>query len=84
VRNLRVAGDGDLLLGWHREHFVAREIPDADKEPILRSYLERWKWESGVFFGGVDATSPSEELRRIAPDHPVFRIEPPPPASPLA
>jgi deazaflavin-dependent oxidoreductase (nitroreductase family) len=77
VRNLRVAGDGDLLLGRHREHFVASEIPDADKEPILRSYLKRWKWEVGVFFGGVDASSSSEDLRRIAPGHPIFRIEPP-------
>jgi deazaflavin-dependent oxidoreductase (nitroreductase family) len=77
VRNLRVAGDGQLLLGRRRERFVASEIADADKEPILRSYLERWKWEVGVFFGGVDAASPSEELRRIAPDHPIFRIEPP-------
>jgi hypothetical protein len=74
VRNLRVAGEGDLLLGRHREHFLASEIPDTDKEGILRSYLERWKWEVGVFFAGVDATSTSEELRRIAPDHPIFRI----------
>jgi hypothetical protein len=80
VRNLRAAGQGDLLLGRHREHFVASEIPDTDKEGILRSYLERWKWEVGVFFAGVDATSTSEELRRIAPDHPIFRIEPPRPA----
>jgi hypothetical protein len=77
VRNLRVAGEGQLLLGRRHERFVASEISDADKEPILRSYLRRWKWEVGQFFGGVDATSPSEELRRIAPDHPIFRIETP-------
>ena len=75
VRNLRAAGRGHLLIGRRREPFVAVEIPDAEKEPILRAYLERWKWEVGQFFGGVDASSPSEELRRIAPDHPVFRIE---------
>ena len=75
VRNLRVAGDGQLLLGRRRERFVASEIADADKEPILRSYLRQWTWEVGMFFGGVDASSPSEELRRIAPDHPIFRIE---------
>ena len=75
VRNLRVAGEGQLLLGRRRERFVAAEIVDSDKEPILRSYLRRWKWEVAQFFGGVDADSPSEELRRIAPDHPVFRIE---------
>ena len=75
VRNLRVAGDGDLLLGSKREHFAATEVPDEEKEPILRAYLERWKWEVGQFFGGVGADSPSEDVRRIAPDHPVFRIE---------
>jgi len=34
----------------------------------------------GVFFGGVGADSSEEELRRISPDHPVFRIEAAPPA----
>jgi deazaflavin-dependent oxidoreductase (nitroreductase family) len=75
VRNLRVAGDGYLLLGRKREHFLASELPDDDKEPILRAYLERWKWEVGQFFGGVGADSPVADLHRIAPDHPVFRIE---------
>jgi deazaflavin-dependent oxidoreductase (nitroreductase family) len=78
VRNLRVAGEGDLLLGRRRERFAGAEVPDAEKEPILRAYLARWKWEVGQFFGGVDANSPSEELRRIAPDHPIFRVETPP------
>ena len=76
VRNLRAAGEGRLLLGRGSERFRAAEVPDAEKEPILREYLRRWKLEVGVFFGGVGADSPSEELRRVAPDHPVFRIEP--------
>jgi hypothetical protein len=37
-------------------------------------FLKRWKFEVGVFFGGVGPDSSDEELRRIAPDHPVFRI----------
>jgi deazaflavin-dependent oxidoreductase (nitroreductase family) len=74
VRNLRVAGEGDLLLGSHREHFTAVEVPDPEKEPILRAYLRRWKWEVGQFFDGVGPDSAAEELQRIAPDHPVFRI----------
>jgi len=74
VRNLRAAGEGHLLLGRRREHFTAIEIPDAEREPILRAYLRRWKWEVGQFFGGVGPDSPTEELERIAADHPVFRI----------
>ena len=42
---------------------------------ILHAYLKRWKAEVGVFFGGVGGDSSEEELRRISPDHPVFRIE---------
>jgi deazaflavin-dependent oxidoreductase (nitroreductase family) len=74
VRNLRAAGEGDLLLGARRERFRAVEVADADKEPILRAYLRRWKWEVGQFFGGVGPDSTSDEIARIAPDHPVFRI----------
>jgi hypothetical protein len=50
-------------------------LADADKEEILRAYLRRWKWEVGKFFDGVSADSPSEDLRRIAPEHPVFRVD---------
>ena len=75
VRNLRVAGEGDLLLGSRREHFRATEVPEAARVPILREYLRRWKWEVGQFFGGVGPDSSDDELTRIAPDHPVFRIE---------
>ena len=75
VRNLRVAGRGNLLLGRRTEPFSALEVPDVEKEPILREYLRRWKWEVGQFFGGVGPDAPADELARIAPDHPVFRIE---------
>jgi len=47
-----------------------------DKAAILRAYLKRWKVEVGVFFQGVSDESPESELRRIVPDHPVFRVEP--------
>lgn len=74
VRNLRVAGEGELRLGRRCERFVAEELDDDEKVGVLRAYLRRWKAEVGVFFGGVGATSSDDELRRIAPNHPVFRI----------
>jgi hypothetical protein len=76
VRNLRETGEGRLLLGHRSENFRATEIPDEEKPPLLRRYLKRWKFESGAFFGGVGPESTDEELRRIAPDHPVFRLQP--------
>lgn len=76
VRNLRAAGQGQLRVGRRVEPFRATELADSDKPPILRAYLRRWKAEVGVFFGGVSASSSEHDLRRIAPDHPAFRIEP--------
>jgi deazaflavin-dependent oxidoreductase (nitroreductase family) len=73
VRNLRASGEGRLLLGRRAESFTAVEIADAEKLPILRAYLKRWKAEMGVFFEGVGPDSSDEELARIAPKHPVFR-----------
>jgi hypothetical protein len=75
VRNLRVAGGGELVLGGRGEPFTAVEVSNAEKVPILRAYLKKWKAEVGVFFSGVSSDSPEEALRRIAPDHPVFLIE---------
>ena len=75
VRNLRAsAGVGTLLLGRRREPFVATELGDDEKPRLLRAYLKRWKAEVGIFFEGVGADAPDEELRRIAPGYPVFRL----------
>lgn len=79
VRNVRAAGGGELVLGRSAESFRAVEVDNADKTDILRSYLRRWAFEVGAFFDGVNASSTDEELRRIAPGHPVFRIEAPRP-----
>jgi deazaflavin-dependent oxidoreductase (nitroreductase family) len=76
VRNIRAAGGGELVLGSKVQPFKAVEISNEEKIPILRSYLKRWAFEVGIFFQGVSANSPEEEMKRIAPDHPVFRIEP--------
>lgn len=74
VRNMRVAGGGRLVLGRHAEEFSATEVGEDEKPALLRAYLAKWKWEVGAFFDGVGPDSPDEELRRIGPDHPAFRI----------
>jgi deazaflavin-dependent oxidoreductase (nitroreductase family) len=75
VRNLRAAGTGELRVGKRVEAFRGVEVADAEKPPMLRAYLRRWKMEVGVFFDGVSAKSPDADVTRIAPDHPVFRVD---------
>ncbi len=76
VRNVRAAdGQLDLLLGRRREHRIAHELVGAEKIPVLREYLRRWKAEVGVFFDGISAASTDEEIRTVADRHPVFRLE---------
>ena len=67
-------GGGRLRVGRRSETFTAAELPDAEKVPVLRAYLRRWKAEVGVFFEGIGPDSSDEELAAIAPKHPVFRI----------
>ena len=76
VRNLRSAGAGRLRLRRRSTDFVAVELADSEKTPILRAYLGRWAFEVGKFFEGVDETSPDERLAEVASGFPVFRITP--------
>jgi deazaflavin-dependent oxidoreductase (nitroreductase family) len=74
VRNLRVAGGGELRVGRRVEAFTATELADEQKPELLRTYLRRWKFEVGVFFDGVGPDAPAEKLLEIAPGYPVFLI----------
>ncbi|MEG3628270.1 nitroreductase family deazaflavin-dependent oxidoreductase [Streptomyces poriticola] len=75
VRNMRAAGGGELRVGRRVRPFTAVELPDAEKLPILRAYLEKWGWEVNQYFQGVTARSTDAEIMASAADHPVFRIE---------
>jgi deazaflavin-dependent oxidoreductase (nitroreductase family) len=72
-RNLRAAGKGELRTGRKARPFTASEVPASERLPMLRLYMDKWAWEVKGFMG-IDADAPDEELRRIAPDHPVFEI----------
>lgn len=74
ARNLRAAGEGELRVGSRRRRFGFTELPDAEKPPLLRAYLERWEPETkSQFEFGKDATE--EKLREAAPLHPIFRLD---------
>ncbi|MFF0075604.1 nitroreductase family deazaflavin-dependent oxidoreductase [Streptomyces sp. NPDC005494] len=75
VRNMRVAGGGELRVGRKVRTFTAVEIADDEqKARIVRAYLKRWGWEVNQYFQGITATSTDAELLAACPDHPVFRI----------
>jgi len=74
VRNMRVAGGGELRIGRRVEKFTATELPVEERPAVLRAYLKKWKFEVGVFFQGVGPDATEERMLAIAPDHPVFRI----------
>jgi deazaflavin-dependent oxidoreductase (nitroreductase family) len=73
VRNVRHAGGHlVLILGRRRRLCTAREIPPAEAVPVLRDYLRRWKFETGMFFDGVTPDSTDAEWEAEAGKHPVF------------
>ena len=72
VRNLRAAGgEGELRGGRKVRRFHADEVPDTEKLPLLRLYMDKWSWEVKGFLG-IDAKASDDEIRRIMPDHPAF------------
>ncbi|MGW7098070.1 nitroreductase/quinone reductase family protein [Streptomyces sp. NPDC054838] len=76
VANIRAAGGGELRVGRKVRTFTVTEITDpAEQAAVLRPYLERWGWQVNQFFRGVTAKSSDAELRAVAPDHPVFRLD---------
>ena len=75
VRNVRHAGGHlVLILGRRRQLCTATEVPVSDSVPILREYLRRWKFETGMFFDGVSPDSTDAEWAAEAERHPVFTL----------
>jgi deazaflavin-dependent oxidoreductase (nitroreductase family) len=74
VKNLRASSQRRLRVGRRTQPFTAVELADDEKPLLLPAYFKKWKFDVGVFFGGVGPDSSDEELRRIAPDHPAFRL----------
>lgn len=74
VRNIRVAGGGELRLGPKTEPITVTELADAQKPPVIRAYLKRWGWEVGRFLDGLTHRATEDELLAAAPGVPVFRI----------
>lgn len=75
VRNAEAAGEITLKKGSTRQKFRLRAIPDADKPPILKAYLDNFKREVQRYFP-VPAGSPAEAFAEVASSYPAFELLP--------
>ncbi len=71
VANVRAAGSGTLTRGGRSEEVTITEIPAAQRDPILRAFLQQVR--GGVRFFGSQTP---EEIVAGADRYPVFRISP--------
>jgi deazaflavin-dependent oxidoreductase (nitroreductase family) len=73
VRNAEAAGEITLRKGSFRRRFRLRPIPDVDKPPILKAYLDSFKKEVQRYFP-VAAGSPAESFRELVGSYPAFEL----------
>lgn len=75
VRNARTTGRITLRAGSKRDQFELREIPAADRAPILKSYLARYAKFVQRYFQ-VQNGAPEAEFAAVAGGYPVFELIP--------
>lgn len=75
VRNLRVAGTGELRLGRRAEGFRIRELGNDEKVNVLRAYLKKWR-QTAMFFDGTGPGASDDKIRAVATQRPVFEVLP--------
>ncbi len=73
VRNAEAAGEVTLKRGSSRQIFRLRELSDAEKLPVLKTYLDRFKKAVQQFFP-VPAGSPPDAFIEVAPSYPAFEL----------
>jgi deazaflavin-dependent oxidoreductase (nitroreductase family) len=73
VRNAEAAGEIVLKRNRTRQRFRLRAIPDSEKPPILKAYLDTFKAEVQPYFS-VAAGSPPEAFAPVAQNYPAFEL----------
>jgi len=73
VRNAEAAGEIVLKRGRTHQRFRLRAIPDLEKPPILKAYLDTFRAEVQRYFS-VAAGSPPEAFAPVAQNYPAFEL----------
>jgi deazaflavin-dependent oxidoreductase (nitroreductase family) len=74
VRNVRAANGEAVIRHGRRRSVRLHEVPQAERAPIIQTYLKKNALSTRQHFG-IKPDAPIEEFQRIAPRHPVFRVE---------
>ena len=75
VRNVAASDRIVLRRGSARSAYTLRALGDAEKPPVLKAYLDRFRGEVGRFFP-VPAGSPVDAFVALAPRYPAFALTP--------
>jgi deazaflavin-dependent oxidoreductase (nitroreductase family) len=75
VRNAEANGEVTLRRGRRADRFGLRRLSDAEKPPILKAYLDRFRREVQGFFP-VPAGSPIEAFVPLVARYPAFELTP--------
>jgi deazaflavin-dependent oxidoreductase (nitroreductase family) len=73
VRNAAASDAVVLRRGARRERYALRALSDAEKPPVLKAYLDRFRSEVGRFFP-IPAGSPVEAFAPLAARYPAFAL----------
>jgi deazaflavin-dependent oxidoreductase (nitroreductase family) len=76
VRNAEVAGEITLRRGRRAERYRLRALPDHEKLPVLKAYLDRFRREVQRYFP-VPAGSPPAAFAPHVARYPAFELTPP-------
>lgn len=75
VRNAEAAGEVVLKRGRQHTNYRLKPVAAADRPPILKAYLDRFKSQVQRYFT-VKAGSPPEAFIPVAESYPVFELLP--------
>lgn len=75
VRNAEASGEVGLKKGRTAHRFRLRPVPDAEKNVLLKAYLDRFATTVARYFP-LPPGSPAEAFSEIAPRYPVFELIP--------
>jgi len=67
-------GEGELRRGRKVRHFHAAEVPDSEKLPLMRLYMDKWSWEVKGFLGIDCGRAPTRD-RADPPGPPGVRAQ---------